>query len=118
MNIYDCMELIGFFFIKVMGYLTDVSKGGYTAFPLVGAFVKPEKGSIVIWWNMDKAGGYDWRLTHAGCPVMIGNKWILNKWIRSNSLMFKRPCPDYSLKQVHQFSGNDIFQKGEYYTEP
>ena len=33
--------------------------GGYTVFPFVGAWVRPVKGSVVVWWNMDQAGGYD-----------------------------------------------------------
>ena len=91
-----------------MAFLTNVLAGGYTAFPLVGAFVKPRKGSVVVWWNMDKAGGYDLRLNHGGCPVMYGSKWITNKWVRANSLMFKRPCPKYTAKQSQhsRFSNN------------
>ena len=62
-----------------MGYLSDVVAGGYTVFPNIGAFVRPTRGSMVVWWNMDTAGGYDQLTEHAGCPVMLGSKWITNK---------------------------------------
>ena len=38
------------------------------------------KGAVVSWWNMDKNGGYDVMTKHGGCPVVIGSKWITNKW--------------------------------------
>jgi len=27
-----------------------------------------------------------------GCPVLIGNKWIANKWIHERGQEFRRPC--------------------------
>ena len=104
----------------IMGYLTDVQAGGYTVFPFAGAFVKPKKGSMVMWWNMDTAGGYDVLTRHGGCPVMIGSKWITNKWIRANSQMFKRPCPLYTSRQIRDFRNGDHFnkQKGDFYSDP
>ena len=32
------------------------------------------------------------RMKHLGCPVLFGDKWILNKWIRWESQMFSRKC--------------------------
>ena len=89
-----------------MGYLSDVPAGGYTAFPFIGTFVKPKKQSMVIWWNMDKSGGYDILTKHGGCPVMVGNKWILNKWVRAYPQMFRRPCPTYSNDEMAEFKAN------------
>ena len=31
-------------------------------------------------------------LTHGGCPVVMGSKWILNKWIQSYNQWDTLPC--------------------------
>jgi len=104
----------------VMGYLSDVPAGGLTVWPYIGAYVTPQKGSVALWWHMDKAGGYDLLGKHGGCPVMIGSKWIINKWIRSNGQMFRRPCPKYSNREVRGFREDKVQtrQKGGWFQEP
>ena len=72
-----------------------------------------------MWWTMDQAGGYDVFTRHASCPVVIGNKWIVNKWVRANTQMFKRPCPAYSNTEIMQFEADgNMFQKGGFFQEP
>ncbi|XP_063417268.1 prolyl 4-hydroxylase subunit alpha-1-like [Mytilus trossulus] len=76
----------------VMFYLSDVMYGGATAFPKVNARVEVKKGSAAFWYNMHPNGDVDNRMWHAGCPVLVGSKWVSNKWIRENGQLFKKPC--------------------------
>ena len=32
-----------------MGYMTDVTAGGFTVFPALGLFVEPAKGDALLW---------------------------------------------------------------------
>ncbi|RUS70863.1 hypothetical protein EGW08_021377, partial [Elysia chlorotica] len=75
-----------------MFYLSDVRLGGATVFPSLNISVTPIKGSAVLWYNLLRNGEPDTRMVHAGCPVVIGDKWVANKWIRERSQIFKRPC--------------------------
>lgn len=34
----------------------------------------------------------DYTTRHAACPVLIGNKWVANKWIHERGQEFRRPC--------------------------
>lgn len=61
--------------------MTDVEEGGATAFPLIKKVVFPEKGSAVFWLNLHASGEGDVRTKHAGCPVLVGNKWGILKTV-------------------------------------
>lgn len=49
--------------------------GGSTAFPYLSVNVKAEKGKLLYWENIHSGGDADYRTKHAGCPVVLGNKW-------------------------------------------
>lgn len=55
--------------------MSDVAEGGATAFPMLKRAVLPKKGTAVFWWNLHASGERDLRTKHAGCPVLVGNKW-------------------------------------------
>ena len=69
-------------FTTFMLYLTSVEAGGHTIFPQAGISVKPQAGSALFWFNVGPRNNYDSRIVHLGCPVLYGNKWIANKWIK------------------------------------
>ncbi|XP_066971753.1 LOW QUALITY PROTEIN: prolyl 4-hydroxylase subunit alpha-1-like [Macrobrachium rosenbergii] len=75
-----------------MFYLSDVEAGGRTAFPKAGVSVTPVKGSAAFWFNLLRNGKLNPRSGHGGCPVLLGHKWVANKWIRENFNFMREPC--------------------------
>ncbi|XP_064646460.1 prolyl 4-hydroxylase subunit alpha-2-like [Lineus longissimus] len=75
-----------------MFYINEVKVGGATVFPKFEARVPVVKGAAVFWANYFVNGTADARTTHAGCPVVIGSKWVMNKWIRTRAQINRWRC--------------------------
>ncbi len=84
----------GDFILTFMGWLEDVQAGGETAFDHTGysQLVSPKRGSAAFWIDLNKSGKTDMRSSHGGCPVAVGSKWILNRWIYSYNQFRSYPC--------------------------
>ncbi len=79
-------------FVTMMTYLTGVEAGGRTVFPQLGISVKPESGSTLYWFSIGPQDNMDTRAIHLGCPVLFGNKWIVNKWVKWIAQQKKFSC--------------------------
>ena len=89
----------------VMAYISRVSLGGGTVFPNAGVAIQPEEGSAAFWWNLHTNGWPDQLTIHGGCPVLVGSKWITNKWVRWHAQAFKFPCRRRVLEGVGGYPG-------------
>lgn len=75
-------------------YLSDVERGGETVFTNTGPGVvlTPKKGAGVLWYNLKRNGDSDDATKHAGCPIILGEKWVANLWIHEWGQFSRRPC--------------------------
>ncbi|XP_017076211.1 prolyl 4-hydroxylase subunit alpha-2 [Drosophila eugracilis] len=76
----------------VLFYLSDVAQGGGTAFPQLRQLLKPKKYAAAFWHNLHASGVGDVRTQHGACPIIVGSKWVQNRWIRENDQSDRRPC--------------------------
>lgn len=76
----------------VLIYFSDVEKGGNTVFLPPKIVSKPKRGSAVFWYNLKPNGESDDSTRHAGCPILIGQKWVANYWIHERGQEFRRQC--------------------------
>ena len=59
--------------------------GGATVWPFAGISIFPDKGDGFVWYNLFRNGDPDIFTHHSACPVLLGSKWIANKWIGYNA---------------------------------
>lgn len=83
-------DMIGTF----MAWLSDTQAGGGTVFvdPGYENIIMPEKGAAAFWYDLDSSLYKDIKSRHAGCPILKGSKWILNKWLYAYDNFAKFPC--------------------------
>lgn len=82
---------IGNRILTVLVYLNDVEEGGETGFDnlsFYGSTVKisAKKGRMVVFYNLNKDGTINIETRHAGLPILKGEKWAFNLWLRENSI--------------------------------
>ncbi|XP_073404637.1 prolyl 4-hydroxylase subunit alpha-3 [Dendrobates tinctorius] len=75
-----------------MIYLSSVHLGGSTAFIYANFSTPVIKNAAIFWWNLQRNGDGIEDTLHAGCPVLLGSKWVANKWIHECGQEFNRPC--------------------------
>jgi prolyl 4-hydroxylase len=71
----------------VLVYLNDVEEGGETGFDSLDEYngtikVSPKKGRMVVFNNVNDDGSLNKKSRHAGLPIIKGEKWAFNLWLR------------------------------------
>jgi prolyl 4-hydroxylase len=69
----------------VLIYLNDGYAGGSTVFPKLQIEIRGRRGDLLHFHNLGADGLGHRDSLHAGTPVTNGEKWLLSKWIRSES---------------------------------
>ena len=87
----ECKEFLkggGNRIVTMVIYLNDDFEGGATRFVNLEKDIKPDKYSGILFFpmnkNQDKCHN---KSLHAGLPILSGNKYIANVWIRENKFV-------------------------------
>lgn len=65
-------------------YLNNVEKGGETDFPKLNHRFEPKMGNAIFFFNLTPdESTYHEQSQHAGLPPLQGEKWVCNKWVRT-----------------------------------
>ncbi|KAH8296537.1 hypothetical protein KR054_007594 [Drosophila jambulina] len=73
-------------------YAGDVSQGGQTLFPEIEVAVDPKKGNALLWFNTFDDATPDPRSLHSVCPVIVGSRWTVIKWLHYAPQLFVKRC--------------------------
>ncbi|KAM7242180.1 hypothetical protein CapIbe_006651 [Capra ibex] len=65
-----------------MNYMNDVEAGRATLFPYLGTMISPKKGTAIFWYNLLLSGKGNHLTKHTARPVLVGCKWVSNRWFR------------------------------------
>eukprot|EP00064_Thunnus_orientalis_P012006 superscaffoldBa00001794_g12039 len=66
--------------------LSSVEAGGSTAFIYANFSVPVVEKAAIFWWNLHRNGEGDVDTLHAGCPVLIGDKWDLRSAVHTGAM--------------------------------
>jgi len=106
----------------VFWYLTNVSKGGETLFPRAdgnpsprdtyacdqGLKVKPERGTVILWYSLRPNGNTDDNGSHGACPVKGSEeKWSANYWVWNKPRARGSQMPDAGVDEGEQHDSED-----------
>ena len=92
-------------------YLNDVSEGGATHFPNKDISISAREGRMAIFHNtLPGTADPHPDSTHAGMPVVEGEKWAFNIWFRARPISETQIFADY-----FKTPGADQFQKEHYF---
>lgn len=93
-------------------YLNDVEEGGETGFNKFDKEIKikPKKRSALLFKSINNDGTLNMKSCHAGLPVIEGEKWACNLWLRDKKLFeIKKPndLPDLDLDYINNNSSDE-----------
>ena len=76
-----------------MLYLNTVNDGGGTYFPKIDLRIIPNKGSLILWNNLNGTNCREEKTLHTGEPMGDGEKYIVTYWFRKDGKM-ETMCPN------------------------